>query len=283
MTMNRMLRNAWIVVAVVLVVPAGLLAQETNQAPDEGTDDGRINFNYWMDGMGLYCVGGADQISTSVTGGGLLLLLDGTEILFVPESAIRSGIAQAEVTGLFATLGVAAEDVYFYPPPALYVLPNGILQANVAKSSPDDRREGKIYEFQFEACRGTEERIVDQLKNDAAGIPLAEVDLAAVEDAAPVVEAEPTVTEAETAPVVEAAAPVAEDTPIDEAAAPVIEAALATAVPTAVPTTAPVTAAQGRNFSGDNIPPASEIRIGDVINGLVVVGVDGDQIFVVAP
>lgn len=271
--MNRIV---WIAVAVLLVTPAVLLAQETNQTPDEGTDDGRINFNYWMDGMGLYCVNNAEQVSTSVTGGGLLLLLEGTEILFVPESAIRSGIAQAETTNQFATLGVAAEDAYFFPPPALYVLPNGILQANVAKSSPDDLREGKIYEFQFESCRGTEERIVDQLKNDAAGIPLvqvnAEVEPPVAEAAAPVVEA----------PVVEEAAPVV------EAAAPVVEAAPAAAVPTAVPpTTAPPaqapTTAQGRNFSGSDIPPVSEIQIGDVINGLVVVGVDGNEIFVVAP
>ncbi len=260
--MNQLLRRAFVVIVVGLLVPATLFAQETNQSPNEGTDDGRINFNYWMDGMGLYCIDSGGALATSPTGGGLLLLLEGAQILFVPAAKISSGYAQALATNQFATLGVAAEDAYFSPPPAIYVLPDGTLQANVAKSSPDDLREGKIYEFQFTSCRGTEVPIVDQLPtgtiipNDGS-VPAPAVAPGTASDAAPV-EAP------ETAP--EADAEEAPAEPVAQQSAPVVQDAPA-----------------GNVYSSADITADTVIQVGDIIDGKVVIGIDGNQIFVVSP
>lgn len=256
--MNQLLRRAFVVIVLGLLVPATLFAQETNQSPNEGSDDGRINFNYWMDGMGLYCINSGGSIATSPAGGGLLLLLEGTQILFVPAAKISSGYAQALATNQFATLGVAAEDAYFSPPPAIYVLPDGTLQANVAKSSPDDLREGKIYEFQFTSCRGTEVPIVDQLPtgtiipNDGSILAPA-VAPSTASDAAPAEAPEAVAEEAPAEPVAQQSAPVVQDAPA------------------------------GNVYSSADITADTVIQVGDIIDGKVVIGIDGNQIFVVSP
>ncbi|MEM6283907.1 MAG: hypothetical protein AAF787_17080 [Chloroflexota bacterium] len=148
--MVKGIRSVSIVMLLVLMMAFAVAMN----AQDE--EDGRLNFSYWMDGFGLYCVGSDMQPTDSYAGGGFLLLLEGEEVLFVPEADIETGIATAEATGEFATLGVAV-DAYFYPDPGIYYLPESDeFQINIAKSSPDDLREGKLYTFYWtEAeCRG---------------------------------------------------------------------------------------------------------------------------------
>lgn len=142
------------VLAVLMALPVS--AQEI-QVPG-GEDDGRLNINYWMDGFGLYCADANRQPASSYANGGGFLLLapseaGGDEMLFIPEDVIEAGMQQVEQTGEFALLGQAEEDAWFYPEPAIYYLPSGEFQINIAKSSPDDLREGKLYTFYWTECR----------------------------------------------------------------------------------------------------------------------------------
>lgn len=152
--MPKMGRVALLVFAALLVVVP--VAAQDIQVPG-GEDDGRLNINYWMDGFGLYCADANRQPANSYEGGGFLLLApdaaDGEEMLFVPAADIEAGIEQVEQTGEFALLGQAPEDAWFYPEPAIYYLPSGEFQINIAKSSPDDLREGKLYTFYWTTCR----------------------------------------------------------------------------------------------------------------------------------
>ncbi|MEL6149191.1 MAG: hypothetical protein AAGK74_16710 [Chloroflexota bacterium] len=151
----KRIRFAGGIVALVLVMVLAFAVSAQEE------DDGRLNFNYWMDGFGLYCVG-EDMLPTdSYAGGGFLLLLEGEEVLFVPEIDIVNGVATAEATGEFATLGIAV-DAYFYPDPGIYYLPaTDEFQINIAKSSPDDLREGKLYTFYWtdDECTGDEDTL----------------------------------------------------------------------------------------------------------------------------
>ena len=142
---------------VTLVAPVYLFAQEFKQW---GDDDGRLNMEYWMDGMGLYCTNAARTPATTYENGGGFLILapeDGsttsTEVLWVPEEDIIAGIKQVEETGEYATLGQAEAGTWFDPQPAIYYLPSGEFQVNIAKSSVDDLREGKLYTFYWTSCR----------------------------------------------------------------------------------------------------------------------------------
>lgn len=137
-----------------LAIPSASFAQESNADYDPSTDDGRLNFNYWMDGFGLYCVDETGQVATTYENGGFQLLREGVEQLYIPAADIEAGIAAAEESGEFAVLGAMPEDSWFYPEPAIYYLPEtDEFQINIAKSSIDDLREGKLYTFYWTECR----------------------------------------------------------------------------------------------------------------------------------
>ncbi len=134
--------------AALLLIPAALHAQE---------DDGRVNLRYWMDGFGLYCTDADKTPADTYTDGGFRLLNpQGEEVLWVPAADIDAAIAEAEETGQYATVAIAPDDVWFFPNPAIYYHPQQQqFQLNIAKSSPDDLREGKLYEFRWTTdCHG---------------------------------------------------------------------------------------------------------------------------------
>ena len=137
-----------LLVAAVLLIPLAVYAQK---------DDGRVNLRYWMDGFGLYCTD-ADKMpaETYVDGGFLLLNPQGEEALWIPDADIQDAITEADETGEYVTVGVADDGVWFFPNPAIYYHPEmQQFQLNLAKSSPDDLREGKLYEFHWtNDCEG---------------------------------------------------------------------------------------------------------------------------------
>jgi len=137
-----------LILAVLLAVPLVSSAQG---------DDGRVNLHYWMDGFGVYCTDAAKNPADTWENGGLQLLNpQGEEVLYVPAAAVKAGIAEAQATGTFSTLAVAAEDAWFFPPIAIYYHPDEAqFQVNIAKSSPEDLAEGKLYEFRWTVgCEG---------------------------------------------------------------------------------------------------------------------------------
>lgn len=150
--------HLWAAVAglvVVLVAPLVLYAQEYRPHPkDWGGDDGRLNVNEYMDGIGVYC---ADENKTPADtleeGGGFLVLgphpdfPEGKELLWVPYEDVQTGLASVEATGEYATLGVA-EGTWFDPQPAIYRLPSDEFQLNVVGANTQE-----LYEFQWTECR----------------------------------------------------------------------------------------------------------------------------------
>ncbi len=158
MSSNHLRRLALALVTVVLLATPlyfRLHAQDIGSYRPTKTDDGRLNIDFYMDGIGVYC---ADETRTPwdtyENDGGLLVIApspefpDGKELLWVPEEAIVAGIAQVEQGGQYATLGVA-EGTWFDPQPAIYYLPSGEFQLNVIGGET-----GELFEFQWTECRG---------------------------------------------------------------------------------------------------------------------------------
>lgn len=144
-----------ILLVAVLAAPFHLYAQEAiGDYRPRDTDDGRLNLDYFMDGIGVYC---ADANRTPwdnyENGGGFVVIApseetpEGREILWVTEEAIEAGIQESMQTGTYATLGVA-EGTWFDPQPAIYYLTSGEFQLNVLGGE-----NGKLYEFQWTSCR----------------------------------------------------------------------------------------------------------------------------------
>ncbi len=140
---------------IVLAAPLYLYAQEYRPHPDDwGGDDGRLNVNAYMDGIGVYC---ADETQTPADtiedGGGFLVLAPhpdhpgGKEVLWVPKEDIDAGVTQVEETGQYATLG-QAEGTWFDPQPAIYYLPSNEFQLNIVGGTTEE-----LYEFQWTECR----------------------------------------------------------------------------------------------------------------------------------
>ncbi len=94
--------------------------------------DGRINAGVYIGGANVYCVNASRQASDTYANGGGILVLDqnAQELLFVPEAAINTGIAQVAQTGQYATLGVSERLWYGGAPVALYRLTSDEFQLN---------------------------------------------------------------------------------------------------------------------------------------------------------
>lgn len=142
--------------ALLLAAPLYIYAQDigTYQPhPDNwGGDDGRLNHDFYMDGIGVYCADENRVPWDNYENGGFKVLAphpehpDGLEILWVPEEAIEAGMQQMRETGQYAVLGVG--EGWFDPQATIYYLTSEEFQLNVM-----DPTGSVMFEFQWTECR----------------------------------------------------------------------------------------------------------------------------------
>jgi hypothetical protein len=149
-------QTVWVVGVLValLAAPLYLHAQQIGNYAARPDDDGRLNYDYYMEGIGVYCADAAHiPWDTYKGGGGFTVVVPhpehpgGLEVLWVPEDAIEAGIAQMRETGTYATLGVAEGGKWFDPQPAIYYLTSEEFQLNVMGPGG-----ATLYEFQWTEC-----------------------------------------------------------------------------------------------------------------------------------
>jgi hypothetical protein len=144
-------------IVLLLAAPLYLYAQDVGSykpySGSWGNDDGRLNQDFYMEGIGVYCAD-ANHIpwDTYEDGGGFKVVAphpeypDGKEILWVPEADIEAGIQQMRETGQYATLGVG--EGWFDPQATIYYLTSEEFQLNVMNPTGQ-----AMFEFRWTACR----------------------------------------------------------------------------------------------------------------------------------
>lgn len=145
-----------LVIAAVAVNALAVMAQDG--VWHTGADDGRLNVADYLGsgvsahidlaGVNVYCVDENHNAASTIEGGGFKVLdPEGEELLFIAEEDILAGIAQAQATGTYATLGTSERLWYGGQPVAIYYLASNEFQLNV-----QDQYE-KLIEFRWTACR----------------------------------------------------------------------------------------------------------------------------------